>query len=121
MKHYVKVWRLREKNSLKRNTPNRGSSKTSKICIELNITLDFKRLNRIFGLPNDSEEVVSMFLLPANPLIVTITSFVAAVILTYLGARRRQTLQDCRRAEIRPLAQKPTAMYGGVAIFLTTV
>ena len=62
-----------------------------------------------------------MFHLSANPLIVTITSFVTAVILTYLVrafARRRGLVAKPKSDRWH---KKPTAMYGGVAIFLTTI
>jgi hypothetical protein len=62
-----------------------------------------------------------MFHLPANPVIVTIASFVAAVILTYLvrAAARRYGFVAAPKSD--RWHKKPTAMYGGVAIFLTTI
>ena len=62
-----------------------------------------------------------MFHLSANPVIVTIASFAAAVILTYLvrAAARRYGFVAAPKAD--RWHKKPTAMMGGVAIFLTTV
>lgn len=62
-----------------------------------------------------------MVYLTTNPLIVTIASFTAAVILTYLvraGARRYGFVAAPKSDRWH---KKPTAMYGGIAIFLTTV
>ncbi|HEX8637178.1 MAG TPA: MraY family glycosyltransferase, partial [Pyrinomonadaceae bacterium] len=62
-----------------------------------------------------------MLQIAANPLIVTITSFVAAVVLTYLvrGVARVRGFVAVPKSD--RWHKKPTAMYGGVAIFLTTV
>ncbi|HEX8287395.1 MAG TPA: hypothetical protein VF556_05335 [Pyrinomonadaceae bacterium] len=59
--------------------------------------------------------------MPANPFIVTIVSFFTAVILTYFVreyARRRGFVAKPKSDRWH---KKPTAMFGGVAIFLSTL
>ncbi len=62
-----------------------------------------------------------MFYLSTNLFVVTVVSFLSAVILTYLvrGYARRRGLVAKPKSD--RWHKKPTAMFGGVAIFLTTV
>jgi UDP-GlcNAc:undecaprenyl-phosphate GlcNAc-1-phosphate transferase len=62
-----------------------------------------------------------MFDFSANPFVVTIISFITAIVMTYLvrGYARRRGLVAKPKAD--RWHKKPTAMFGGAAIFLTTV
>ncbi len=62
-----------------------------------------------------------MFYLPANPYLVTIISFFSAVLLTYGVRETARKFGYVAAPKSDRWHKQPTAMYGGVAIFLTTV
>ena len=62
-----------------------------------------------------------MFELAANPLAVTVISFALSVVLTFFVRSFARNRGIVAKAKSDRWHKKPTAMMGGIAIFLTTV
>ncbi|HEX9929089.1 MAG TPA: hypothetical protein VGB02_11190, partial [Pyrinomonadaceae bacterium] len=62
-----------------------------------------------------------MFSVPLNPFLIAAIAFVLAIVLTYIVREAAHKIGFVAKPKLDRWHKRPTAMMGGVAIFLTTI